>query len=36
MTLRDKIAQLVVITSYGEAPSSRSTAFRDLFMPFAT
>jgi len=24
MTLRDKIAQLVIITSYGEAPSSRN------------
>ena len=30
MTLRDRIAQLVVITSYGEAPSSRSTAFREF------
>jgi beta-N-acetylhexosaminidase len=29
MTLRDKIAQLVIITSYGEAPSSRSQAYRD-------
>ena len=29
LTLRDKIAQLVIITSYGEAPSSRSTAYRD-------
>jgi beta-N-acetylhexosaminidase len=30
MTLRDRIAQLIVITSYGEAPSSRSTAFREF------
>lgn len=30
MTMRDKIAQLVIITSYGEAPSSRSQAFRDF------
>jgi beta-N-acetylhexosaminidase len=30
MTLRDRIAQLVMITSYGEAPSSRSKAFRDF------
>ena len=29
LTLRDKIAQLVIITSYGEAPSSRSTAYKD-------
>ena len=29
LTLRDKIAQLIIITSYGEAPSSRSQAFRD-------
>jgi beta-N-acetylhexosaminidase len=29
LTLRDKIAQLVIITSYGEAPSSRSAAYRD-------
>ncbi|HYP05508.1 MAG TPA: glycoside hydrolase family 3 N-terminal domain-containing protein, partial [Bryobacteraceae bacterium] len=29
MTLRDRIAQLVIITSYGEAPSSRSAAYRD-------
>ena len=30
MTLRDKVAQLVIITSYGEAPSSRSAAYRDF------
>src|SRR4051794_39013347 len=30
MTLRDRIAQLVIITSYGEAPSSRSAAYRDF------
>jgi beta-N-acetylhexosaminidase len=29
MTLRDRVAQLVIVTSYGEAPSSRSAAFRD-------
>jgi beta-N-acetylhexosaminidase len=29
LSLRDKIAQLVVITSYGEAPSSRSSIYRD-------
>lgn len=29
MTLRDKVAQLVIITSYGEALSSRSSAYRD-------
>jgi beta-N-acetylhexosaminidase len=29
MTLRDRIAQLVIITSYGEAPSSRSQTYRD-------
>src|SRR5688572_14827971 len=29
LTLRDKIAQLVITTSYGEAPSSRSAAYRD-------
>ena len=29
LSLRDKIAQLVIITSYGEAPSSRSTAYKD-------
>jgi beta-N-acetylhexosaminidase len=28
MTLRDKAAQLVVLTTYGEAPSSRSPAFK--------
>ena len=30
MTLRDKIAQLIVITSYGEAPSSRTAEYRDF------
>lgn len=30
MTLREKIAQLIIITSYGEAPSSRSQAYRDF------
>lgn len=30
MKLEDKVAQLVMITSYGESMSSRSTAFRDL------
>ena len=30
MPLADRIAQLIVITSYGEAPSSRSAAFRDF------
>jgi beta-N-acetylhexosaminidase len=30
MSLREKIAQLLMITSYGEAPSSRSAAFRDF------
>ena len=30
MPLRDRIAQLVIITSYGEAPSSRSAAYRDF------
>ncbi|MEP6536570.1 MAG: glycoside hydrolase family 3 N-terminal domain-containing protein [Bryobacteraceae bacterium] len=30
MTLRDLVAQLIVITSYGEAPSSRSAAYRDF------
>lgn len=30
MTLHDLVAQLIVITSYGEAPSSRSAAYRDF------
>jgi beta-N-acetylhexosaminidase len=30
MTLRERIAQLIVITSYGEAPSSRSAEFRNF------
>ena len=30
MPLAERIAQLIVITSYGEAPSSRSAAFRDF------
>jgi hypothetical protein len=30
MTLRDLAAQLIVITSYGEAPATRSAAFKDL------
>jgi beta-N-acetylhexosaminidase len=30
MTLRDKVAQLVIVTSFGEAPSSRSAAYRDF------
>jgi beta-N-acetylhexosaminidase len=30
MPLRDRIAQLVIITSYGEAPSSRSAAYREF------
>ena len=30
MTLRDEIAQLIIITSYGEAPSAKSQAFRDF------
>lgn len=29
MRLRDKVAQLVMITSYGESPSSRSREYRD-------
>ena len=29
MTLRDKVAQLVMLTSYGEAPAARSAAFRE-------
>src|SRR5689334_12737370 len=30
MTLRDEIAQLVVIHSYGELPNSRTQAYRDF------
>ena len=30
MTLRDKVAQLVVIPCYGESPSARSAAFREF------
>src|SRR5690349_13625180 len=30
MSLPERIAQLIVITSYGEAPSSRSADFRDF------
>ncbi len=30
MSLRDMVAQLIVITSYGEAPGSRSAAYRDF------
>jgi beta-N-acetylhexosaminidase len=30
MSLQQKVAQLVVITSYGEAPSSRSAAYREF------
>lgn len=30
MTVRDLAAQLIVITSYGEAPSARSAAFREF------
>jgi beta-N-acetylhexosaminidase len=30
MTVRDMAAQLIVITSYGEAPSARSAAFREF------
>ncbi len=30
MTLHSMVAQLIVITSYGEAPSSRSAAYRDF------
>lgn len=30
LTLPERVAQLVVITSYGEAPSSRSAAYRDF------
>lgn len=29
LTLRDRIAQLIILTSYGEAPPSRSSAYRD-------
>jgi beta-N-acetylhexosaminidase len=30
MTLRDEVAQLIIITSYGEAPSAKSQAFKDF------
>ena len=30
MPLRDRVAQLVIITSFGEAPASRSAAYRDF------
>src|SRR5688572_3845841 len=30
MSLQEKVAQLVVITSYGEAPSSRSAAYKEF------
>src|SRR3978361_2036988 len=30
MTVRDLAAQLIVITSYGEAPASRSAAFKEF------
>src|SRR4051812_20337110 len=30
MTLHDLIAQLIVITSYGEAPGARTAAYRDF------
>src|SRR5688500_6914410 len=29
MSLRDKVAQLIMLTTYGEAPASRSTAFKE-------
>ena len=29
LSLRDRVAQLIMIKSYGEAPSSRSAAFRE-------